>query len=240
MCTVTFFPQGRQGYILTSNRDEKRSRPLAEPPRRYSLPSGMAIFPKDPQAQGTWIAMDNSQLSLCLLNGAFTRHVANPPYRRSRGLVLLDFFNYRTATAFISAYNFTGIEPFTLLVLQSAAKLSLVEIRWDGTLVHLLPRDAGSPHIWSSATLYPPGVQLLREQWFARFRASKAEHCPAGILQFHRSAGREDKSNALCMVRENDCETVSITSIRSDDSGDRSMTYLDLVRETHQTYRIFC
>jgi hypothetical protein len=239
MCTVTFLPQGERGFTLTSNRDEKRTRPLAKLPRRYHLDTGMAVFPKDPQASGTWIAMGSNHLNLCLLNGAFKKHISRPPYRRSRGLVLLDFFAYGTATEFISRYNFTGIEPFTLLVLQNADKLSLVEIRWDGTNIHLLPKDATRAHIWSSATLYPLPVRVQREQWFAHFLATTVDATAADILRFHRFTGSEDSRNALCMNRDNELQTVSITSIRASDKGEQVMTYQDLVRETNQSYRIF-
>jgi hypothetical protein len=239
MCTVTFLPQGKRGFILTSNRDEKLTRPLAEPPRRYYLETGMVVFPKDPQANGTWIAMASKNLSLCLLNGAFTNHVSMAPYRRSRGLVLLDFFEYGTATEFISNYDFTGIEPFTLLVLQTLDTLSLVEIRWDGTRIHLLPKDATKPQIWSSATLYSPAVRLQKEGWFAHFLLTMGEKPELDILHFHRLGGENDSRNALCMQRGNDFQTVSITSIRANDMGEQVMTYQDLVRETKQSYRIF-
>jgi len=239
MCTVTFLPQGKRGFILTSNRDEKLTRPLAEPPRRYCLDTGVVVFPKDPQANGTWIAMGSKNLSLCLLNGAFTSHVSRPPYRRSRGLVLLDFFAYESATAFISEYDFKGIEPFTLLVLQTTDNFSLVEIRWDGTTIHLLPKDATKAHIWSSATLYTAPVRLLREQWFARFLVTISQQPEIDILNFHRFTGGDDSRNALCMNRDNELQTVSITSIRANDRGEQVMTYQDLVRETKQSYRIF-
>jgi hypothetical protein len=239
MCTVTFLPQGKRGFILTSNRDEKLTRPLAEPPRRYHLDSGIVVYPKDPQANGTWIAMGGKNLSLCLLNGAFTNHVQSPPYRRSRGLVLLDFFDYGTATEFISGYDFTGIEPFTLLVLQTQDTLSLVEIRWDGASIHLLPKDATKPHIWSSATLYSPAVRVQREGWFDDFLATPVGHLEGDIMQFHRFAGIDDSRNALCMQRGNELQTVSITSIKASDIGEQVMTYQDLVRETNQSYRIF-
>ncbi|QHT71786.1 NRDE family protein [Rhodocytophaga rosea] len=239
MCTVTFIPEGKQGFILTSNRDEKLTRPLSEPPRRYHLDSGIVVFPKDPQANGTWIAMGSRKISLCLLNGAFSNHVSRPPYRRSRGLVLLDFFDYTSATGFISTYDFEGIEPFTLLVLQTQEKLSLVEIRWDGTHIHLMPKDAAKPQIWSSATLYAPSVCVQRELWFTRFLAMQDQQAEADIMHFHRFAGIDDSHNALCMQRGNEIQTVSITSIRANDAGEQVMTYHDLVRETRQSYRIF-
>ena len=91
MCTVTYLPLA-QGYFLTSNRDEKSIRKKALQPSKFETGSGILLFPKDADANGTWIAAHDRGESVVLLNGAFESHVSNPPYERSRGLVLLDLF----------------------------------------------------------------------------------------------------------------------------------------------------
>lgn len=238
MCTVTFSPGGKIGFTLTSNRDEKPERPLADPPRRYSLHNRIVVFPKDPQANGTWIAMANRGLCLCLLNGAFNNHVHQPSYRKSRGLVVLDFFQYASTSDFIGHYDFMGIAPFTLLVVQSLDVVTLVEIRWDGQQVHTTPKDASQAHIWSSATLYPPPVQALRAEWYASFLERKPSHSQNDLLDFHRFAGKEDSQNGLCINRAHSAQTVSITSIASRGDSALIMTYEDLVGQTTQNYRL--
>jgi uncharacterized protein with NRDE domain len=51
------------------------------------------FFPKDTDAGGTWIVMKENGDAAVLLNGAFINHTAEPPYRLSRGIILLDIFS---------------------------------------------------------------------------------------------------------------------------------------------------
>ncbi len=131
MCTVTYLPLPSAGFVLTSTRDERSIRKAAIPPREYDVHGGMVFYPKDPDAGGTWIASAVSGYSLCLLNGGFKIHESRPPYRLSRGLVLLDFYKYNNVASFRDHYDFKGIEPFTLLILGHPQR-SLDELRWDG------------------------------------------------------------------------------------------------------------
>ena len=101
MCTVTYIPSNKDSYILTSNRDESPQRASAEIPKKYKIFDQDIFFPRDPQAGGTWIASSEENYTLCLLNGAFKKHKWNPPYRMSRGLVLLDFFKYNNTNKFL-------------------------------------------------------------------------------------------------------------------------------------------
>ncbi len=238
MCTVTFLPLGNKGFILTSNRDESADRLPARAPGRYRLHDQMLVFPCDPVGGGTWIVTSGKGVSLCLLNGAFGAHRSCPPYRQSRGKVLLDFFGYDYAGEFATEYNFRGIEPFTLLVVRTEPALSLTEIRWDGKEVHFSVKDAGKPYIWSSATLYSPEVIRRREGWFASWLAGREGYQVEDILHFHHSAGQDDSGNGLRMHRGSGHQTVSITSIARQQSGEHLMVYEDLVQRREQTYRI--
>src|SRR3954465_10304679 len=89
MCTVTFIPVKDKVYI-TSNRDEKVVRKQALQPAEYYRKGAKLLFPKDPDAGGTWIALHENGNAVVLLNGAFEKHKPNPPYLRSRGIVMLD------------------------------------------------------------------------------------------------------------------------------------------------------
>ena len=69
MCTVSFLPLDN-GFILTSNRDERALRKPAEFPATYQSNSGTVTFPRDGKAGGTWIAASKTKM-ICLLNGGF-------------------------------------------------------------------------------------------------------------------------------------------------------------------------
>jgi hypothetical protein len=229
MCTVTFLPLNK-GYIITSNRDESPLRAAALRPELYTVHSVPAYFPKDPKAGGTWIAASEHH-TLCLLNGAFKRHISEPPYRLSRGLMLLDFFKYNSAKDFASQYDFKGIENFTLLIIDHSDALALTELRWDGTQLSISEKDVSKSHIWSSSTLYTDEVIRERMSWFDVWQKDNKEYKQESIVHFHRFGGKGDRSNDIVMNREDKVKTVSITSVIRTSAGS-SIYYSDLAEDT--------
>src|SRR5688572_14033689 len=139
MCTVTYIPQ-EKGFILTSNRDERTDRLTSGHIVNSEIDGTQIYFPQDMQAGGTWIAAAENGYSLCLLNGAFQPYKSNGVSKKSRGLMLLDFFGYGADVGlnsdpshFTRHYDFRGIEPFTLLFARlHDNKRLLCELRWDG------------------------------------------------------------------------------------------------------------
>jgi len=226
MCTLTYIPTD-QGFLFTSNRDEKKRRATALAPASYTIHDQEVVFPKDGAAGGTWFAASDT-LKLCLLNGAFTGHIPSPPYRLSRGLVLLDAFGYSDFTAFYHEYSFTGIEPFTLVAIDTKDEKKLHELRWDGIHTFLRELDAIQAQIWSSATLYPEPVRKKRKEWFREFLAKHPIPSQEDILEFHQFSGEGDKSIDLVMERNDTLQTLSVSSLKqNEDSFD--LHYLDLV-----------
>src|SRR5688572_12833547 len=129
MCTVTFIP-ARGNFFFTSSRDEKNSRSKAIVPTLYRYNECNLIFPKDGDAGGTWIAFKENGDAAVLLNGAFICHTSRPPYRISRGVVILDIFTTERPSRTFSKADLLDIEPFTLILFE---KSCLYEFRWDGT-----------------------------------------------------------------------------------------------------------
>ena len=219
MCTATYLPLGPSGFILTHSRDEKAIRPAARPPQTVRIGGQGVTFPQDPQGQGTWIAQSTSGLTVCLLNGAFVAHQSQPPYRHSRGLVVLDAFDYVSIDSFIKHYSFTGLEPFTLLLAQTNR---LVELRWNGRRLFINEKDARKPHIWSSVTLYTPDVIEKRRSWFGDWLREHPIPSVKTIRWFHQTAGDGDPSTSLRMSRQgafghDTLLTLSLTSVVQDD-----------------------
>lgn len=238
MCTVTFFPNGENGFILTSNRDEGVLRAQALPPKRYSIGNNVIVFPKDTAANGTWIATGSNNFTLCLLNGAFEKHQHQPPYRKSRGIMLLDFYDYASISDFISNYSFHNIEPFTLLIIHSESALVLVELRWDGKQIYYAEKKVNEAHIWSSATLYKAEIRKEREQWFEEWKINNINPQVDDLLHFHNFAGKGNKHTDVLMNLDNKVFTVSITSI-SKINNSSSIYYRDLLSGEEKKCRIF-
>ncbi len=222
MCTVTYLPLSDDGFIITSTRDEKTIRKPALPPGKYDIQGGQVYFPRDNDAGGTWIASSPGGHTLCLLNGGFVIHDSNPPYRRSRGLVLLDFYQFNDVVSFRDKYDFTGIEPFTLLIRNSHGTLpgrpgnKFDELRWDGEQIHHTPLDPELTAIWSSVTLYTADVIKQRKHWFEEWLAGYPDFNIGSAVKFHKTAGTGNLQNDILMNRENVIRTVSITYILRD------------------------
>jgi len=206
---VTYIP-ARHGFYLTSNRDEKQTRLRAEEPHIYTGRTGNLLFPKDNSAGGTWFAAHEKGFAAVLLNGAIEKHRTNPPYRRSRGLILLDLMDQPDPLEAFYSIDLDNVEPFTVVLVKDG---QLQVCRWDGnTRYHCLP-DAALPHIWSSVTLYSPEVIHKRELWFRDWLEGYPLPDEEAILSFHRHAGDGDKHNDVLMDRGGETLTVSITCL---------------------------
>jgi hypothetical protein len=210
--------------FITSNRDEKLTRRGAIPPMIYKTDDFSLIYPTDAAAGGTWIVMKENGDAVVLLNGAFLPHRPIPPYRKSRGLVLLDIIKEPGVSQSLLKIDLERVEPFTLVLLEDS---SLYEFRWDGKERYFRRLSVHRPHIWSSTTLYDGLVMKKREQWFAAFLSRTPNPTQQDILHFHRFAGDGDSENDLLMTRNDQYSTVSITSMLiSADTG--SMKHLDI------------
>lgn len=226
MCTVTYIPS-RDSIYIASNRDEMLARKFAEHPAISRFNSGKILFPKDGEKGGTWIGAHSNGNAMVLLNGGFERHIPNPPYARSRGLVFLDVFDADDPVKAFDMLSLDAIEPFTL-VLWDGTHATLHEMRWDGELKYIAEKDKSQPHIWSSATLYDKEVIQKREQWFEAWLHSTDVYTVETISGFHEFGGEGDKRIDIRMSRGGILQTVSTTVIEC--SAERSaMYYKDMI-----------
>ncbi|WP_346236665.1 NRDE family protein [Niabella insulamsoli] len=236
MCTVTYIKHNK-GVYLTSNRDESLNRPAASHPQWYSFSHGRILFPKDERAGGSWIGVHENQNICILLNGAANAHQPSPPYRRSRGLILLDILNAGTLpTQQFEQIDLQEVEPFTLIILEK--KSNLYQCRWDGRIKSRDIKNSDQNHIWSSSTLYKPEYRALRKNWFEQWLA--ANHAPdtAEILHFHTEGGKGDPEIDLRMHRpQHQMQTVSISHISLHGPGD-VFHYFDLIHQTKTSLSI--
>ena len=233
MCTVTYIPQSGNDFILSSNRDEAPSRS----PQNISFAKHEEIeliFPRDAGAGGTWIAASEHGQVVCLLNGAFNKHKHQPPYRRSRGLMVLDFFTFSSPLEFSRFYEFEGMEPFTFIM---AGNGELHELRWDEKQVHFKKLNATEMYIWSSATLYSKEVQQKREEWFRYWKENQKDFGLKAIQEFHRHGGEKDSWNGFIMNRFNVVQTVSLTNVIKN-ADHVTMIYDDLLRKVVKKERL--
>ena len=233
MCTVSFIPV-KDKVFLTSNRDEKHFRSAAIPPILYESGTGKLLYPKDGDAGGTWIALHENGNAIIFLNGGFARHIPQPPYKLSRGIILLELMGETSPVQHFLTMDLSGIEPFTAVIWD---EIRLFECRWDGSRKYSQEMDATKPHIWSSATLYDETVIDKRKGWFETWKTRHPAPGMEEILDFHQFTGDGDSHNDLMMNRDGQVYTVSITGLELR-ANDGLMKYIDLKNKMHYIQEI--
>jgi len=220
MCLVSYSPT-EKGFILCSNRDESPRRSLS-PLQIFENKSGNMLCPVDTKG-GSWIICSADGRAICILNGAFTIHKRKPPYRISRGLMMKAYFNYETTSQFIHKFDFSNIEPFTMIIRDVK---SLYEFRWDGRYRHIQHLTIDALHIWSSCTLYTPEVQEERERLYReKYKTIKAN--AVTIFDIQRNGNLGDEGINFVMNREDRVATISITVLEKTE-GKFQLTHHDL------------
>ena len=209
MCTVTLIPIGNNNFVLTSNRDEAPHRTTLSPDF-YEVNKTKLLFPKDKVAGGSWIGVSDKKRVLCVLNGGYDKHERKASYRMSRGVVMRDLLITENLDKAIHDYNFEGIEPFTLVIVEWSSAIQFKELVWDGNNKHFssLPFE---PKIWSSSTLYNDSMKKERLQWFQDFNKEHSLSSNA-IMEFHKTAGKGNDDYGVVMDRFF-VKTTSITQI---------------------------
>lgn len=207
MCTVSFVCTNDK-IIITSNRDEKVIRPSAIPPKNYTLNGKNMIYPKDTKAGGTWYAVDENGTVLVLLNGADEKHQLELPYRKSRGLIVIDMIGSASPKEFWNEIDLEKIEPFTLVLFQEK---KLYQLRWNGAKKSTVELEIDKNYVWSSSTLYPKEIREQRSSWFYAFLESNSEITEAEMLHFHRYAEADNNEHGLVINRNDELKTLSIT-----------------------------
>jgi len=229
MCTVTFIPKSKNGFVLTSNRDEAPHR-VTIPPDFYKIKDTKLLFPKDEVAGGTWVGISDKKRVICLLNGGFTSHERKDNYRMSRGIIVTDLLTAENTPEKIKNYDFNGIEPFTIILIDFVTDVNLFELVWDGNKAHFSEKPL-APQIWSSSLLYDSVTKKKREQWFSTFLMEDLMPSEDQLLKFHKTTGDGNMETDLVMDR-GFVATKSITQI-SKNGTTLSMRYEDL--KTQQT-----
>lgn len=223
MCTVSFV-RNKNRTIITSNRDERVVRQAAEP-QNYLINNKSIVFPKDPKAGGTWYAVDEHANVVVLLNGASEKHAWKPPYRKSRGLIVLDIISAKSPFLEWHKIDLDDIEPFTLVLFENQELL--FQLRWNGTEKETVKLNPAQSHIWSSTMLYPREVREKRARWFRDFMHENPQPSPKDLLNFHCYSDPHNTEEGLVIDR-NFLKTVSITQTILEDSK-VSMIHHDLI-----------
>jgi len=210
MCTVSFIPKD-QGFYLAMNRDEKRSRSIALPPRIVTVAGCRAIFPREPNG-GTWIAVNDAGVCLALIN--WHRIQRNPADEiASRGQVTANLAGAASSNDIADAMmemTLHNLRPFRLITIVPAERV-MTEWRWDLEL--LTPRR----HEWERKHWFSSGfdeitAELERSCICDAAHEEKSRDSLASLRLLHRSHAPERGPFSICMHRA-DAVTVSYTEV---------------------------
>ncbi|NHM01979.1 NRDE family protein [Flavobacterium difficile] len=207
MCTVSFV-YANDSFLLTSNRDEKITRPSAIAPKIYQTANKKIIYPKDAKAGGTWFVVDEFGNAIILLNGGKTKHIPKDKYRLSRGVIVLELMASNAIVSRWKDIDLTDIEPFTLLVLENKHPFQL---QWSGEEKSTEELEINQTYIWSSSTLYTPEIQQQRADWFQKYMNENQEITADKMKFFHKNTEPKDEKNGLIINRDNLYKTLSVT-----------------------------
>jgi uncharacterized protein with NRDE domain len=216
MCFVSYVPVGRHA-IITHNRDESASRD-ATAVAMTSYDDDVwgvtkLLYPQDAKHEnGTWICCNNRGTTLALLNGAAKRHERHPPYKLSRGLLLVNMLREDQPVETIERLDLSGVEPFTVV---ARYREELFEIRWDGSNKQITKKDPNAVHCWSSSTLYDENETAKRETWFRAGFEQLIKPEADAIRAIHLLGGSGDLQNGLVMNRNHVVQTLSVTTVLS-------------------------
>jgi len=192
------------GFELFFNRDEARTRGEASGPEPGERDGVRYLAPRDADAGGTWIGVNEHGLALCLLNAW---HLGGPRPAgeyRSRGLLVRELLVERSVTSVREALRRVEVvryRGFSLAAFATGAPP--VRFDWDGE--RLEEREARQP--LSSSSFDAAGAEEARGKLLASLGQEGARD-RAQLLAFHRSHAPERGPLSPCMHRP-DARTVS-------------------------------
>jgi hypothetical protein len=228
MCTVSFLPLTDGAYLLGTNRDESFIRGHARPPAVFQRGKGRSIMPRDPDAGGTWVSVDEHGRCLCILNGDQPA-VPSPAEAPSRGTLVLELAECATS---IEMQHILQRRHAAGSLTQKAFKLLIVEpgggglsasaalIEWNGRDVPCL-RVLEGPCVLVSSSFDPERVSAYRRRVFASLASMPTVDTDALVAaqSLWHAAHSEDEPGggtlSVCMHRE-EASTVSYTAVHVD------------------------
>jgi transport and Golgi organization protein 2 len=221
MCSVSWVRR-RGALIVVMNRDERRDRAPARPPRRWRGEDGGFTAPVDGDAGGTWIAAKDSGVVLALLNHqapADSRVGAAGAGRRiSRGLLVTTLAADAAPpdAARLRAAGLASYAPFRLFV--AGPRVPPCVFTWNGVILSTRRLDPRLGFLTSSSW-NARAVVPARQARFRAFARAHPRPSRRDLLGFHAQADDPRGTPwAVCMSRD-DAGTVSVTVVEVTAAG---------------------
>jgi hypothetical protein len=205
------------GYEVFFNRDERRSRKPGLPPRILRRTTRY-IAPADGDFGGSWIAVNESGVTLALLNGYVDSDDGTTEPAEgftSRGLLLTLLIDELSIDGVLARLETVPLKPYrSFLLTVFDAVGGGVLARWtDGRLSIEDQIDDLMPIV--SSSFETTEVSRSRRSVFAQMVSAGRLRSSRLHLAFHRSHIPERGPRSTCMHRP-DAETVSFSRVEVD------------------------
>ena len=221
MCTVTWTHE-KDRYSLFVNRDELRTRLPSLSPTRHRQGDTRYLAPTDGAAGGTWVAVNEFGLSLCLLNDYSASARLTAEEFTSRGHLVTDLIRARDLgdlDALWSSRALSSYRPCKLLALTPGHQARL--LTWNGESPNTVD-EAVAPPLCSSS-FDEAAASRVRAELYGEMTSDAATDPRKTHLRFHQSHRPERGPYSMCMHRP-DAVTVSFTVVEVT-PGEISMAY---------------
>ena len=222
MCVVSYISHN-EGFYLTSNRDIPKNRKVAIPPKHYNIKGYNIIFPKDPDAGGSWIAATSQKLG-CVLNAKNKREINS---NNSRGLLLIDLLRQQDSDNYFIKTNLENIYPFSIIELDTSKK-TLKKFMWNGDNRKIEKLNINKSYLWLSSSIYKNNTINKKSELFNIML--NEEISKTHIKKFHLK-------NRFCDINQDNINTVSITQV-SGSFNIEEMSYHDLLNNKQKSFLI--
>ena len=208
MCTLSVVTSADGEVVrLLMNRDERRLRPVASPPAVHRAGEGLAIWPRDPVSDGTWIAATEAGLALAVLNVDGQCAAA----RLSRGLIIPRLAVCRSIDHVIEAWSGLDMSAFSAFRLLALTREALAIADSSSRTVQVTSLGQGEAHLMASSSLGDALVEPPRRALFAELLRTESDP-RAAQTRLHQHAWPDRRHLSVMMNRVDAC-TVSQTEV---------------------------
>ncbi len=212
MCTLSVITRA-DGYNLAMNRDERVTRPAAQPPQSIQIGNMRALYPRE-HAGGTWIGANETGTTLALLNwNDILLPEPLPEPVRSRGVVIPALLGSRSVEQLrksVRGLNVQGLLPFRL-VSVFPEEHSILEWRWNLQNVEEKAWPWESRH-WYSSSASDAEAQKLRGETCCKAWAEADAGTVPWLRRLHASHARDAAAFCIC-VHRSEAKTVSYVEL---------------------------
>ncbi|MFT6407742.1 MAG: hypothetical protein ACJAQ6_001156 [Arenicella sp.] len=203
------------GYELFFNRDERKSRRRAELPTAQLNDGVQYLSPTDADAGGTWIAVNQFGVTVCLLNHYQFEQIATYKKWTSRGEIVRSFATTASlpeAEELFDSLDLQDYRAFRMFIIDhSGGNLLCV---WDGHSARV-EREVSAPK--SSSSVDAKHVKSLRKDLFADLNLIESKRVDK-YINYHSSHLPSRSKESVCMHR-GDASTISLSHVSVSSQG---------------------